>query len=296
MPFKKIAVPAAVLLSFALVWSFWRANAGTPAVELRSSEKINLALRRTAHHLLAEAGDSTVRIPPVQQTGPGTWLVRFERPFDYDRLPVLLQASFDLHNIQETCDVAVLRCADSELQLGYNSQDYVQNNAVPCGGRDAEDGCYNLQVTFAAQPPQRPLFPPGMPGLLLLGGLLVAVVWARKRRRTVLRSDPETTAGEIPWQVFGHSRLDVANQLLLCGAARHELTYREAKLLHLFAGNPNQLLERGHILQQVWADEGVLVGRSVDVFVSRLRKLLRGDPSVRIVAVHGVGYRLEVGG
>jgi hypothetical protein len=295
LPFKKIAVPAAVLLCFVLVWSFWRANASSLGREHRSPEKINLALRRTAHHLLAEAGDSTVRIPPVQQTGQETWLVRFERPFDYDRLPVLLQASFDLHDIRETYDVAVLRCADGELQLGYNAQDYASDSTVPCGGRDVEAGCYNLQVTFATVPPQNDPLLPGMLGLFLLGGLLVVAVWVWKKRRPVPPSDPETAAVETPWLPFGNSRLDVANQVLLCGAVRHELTYREAKLLHLFAGSPNQLLERGHILQQVWADEGVLVGRSVDVFVSRLRKLLRDDPSVRIVAVHGVGYRLEVG-
>ena len=93
--------------------------------------------------------------------------------------------------------------------------------------------------------------------------------------------------------LFGNSRLDPGNQTLISGASRHALTYREAKLLHLFASHPNQLLERDFILQSVWEDEGIIVGRSVDVFVSRLRKLLRDDPGVRIVAVHGVGYRME---
>ena len=67
------------------------------------------------------------------------------------------------------------------------------------------------------------------------------------------------------------------------------------KLLAFFARHPDQVLQRDEILQQVWADEGVLVGRSLDMFVSRLRKKLAGDPTVSIVAVHGVGYRLETG-
>ena len=74
---------------------------------------------------------------------------------------------------------------------------------------------------------------------------------------------------------------------------RFQLTYREAKLLHLFVKNQNQLLERSFILENVWADEGIQVGRSIDMFVSRLRKFLRADPTLRLVAVHGVGYRLE---
>ncbi|MBK9338319.1 MAG: winged helix-turn-helix domain-containing protein [Lewinellaceae bacterium] len=88
----------------------------------------------------------------------------------------------------------------------------------------------------------------------------------------------------------------MANQLLLCGAARHELTYQEAKLLHLFAGNLTNCSNAATSCSRFGPTKRILVGRSVDVFVSRLRKLLRDDPSVRIVAVHGVGYRLEVGG
>lgn len=71
--------------------------------------------------------------------------------------------------------------------------------------------------------------------------------------------------------------------------------FPETKLLKLLVTSPDRLLERDFIIQQVWADEGVLVGRSVDVFVSRLRKKLSADVSIGIVAVHGVGYRLETG-
>ena len=88
--------------------------------------------------------------------------------------------------------------------------------------------------------------------------------------------------------------MDVENQLLYIADTHHNLTYREAKLLHLFVKNKNQLLERDFILKSVWEDEGIIVGRSIDVFVSRLRKLLQEDTSLKIVAVHGVGYRLEV--
>ncbi len=62
----------------------------------------------------------------------------------------------------------------------------------------------------------------------------------------------------------------------------------------LTLNHPNQLLGRDLILQSVWGDEGITVGRSADVFVSRLRKLLQHDPTLRIASVHGVGYRLEI--
>ena len=81
---------------------------------------------------------------------------------------------------------------------------------------------------------------------------------------------------------------------LSIGGQTHTLTYRENKLLHLFAHSPNEVLERAEIMARVWEDEGVVVGRSLDVFVSRLRKYLKADPAVQIKSVHGIGYRLEI--
>jgi hypothetical protein len=177
------------------------------------------------------------------------------------------------------------------LLLGYNFADYVQNNEVACGGRELPPDCYNLQVTFlTGVDPARnmPIAGWAISALLALVLFVVGKKWPRRARQ---QSAEETGFSGIS---FGQSRLDVNNQTLFCGAVRHHLTYREAKLLHLFAQHPNQVLERNMILENVWADEGVLVGRSVDMFVSRLRKMLRDDPTLQLVAVHGVGYRLEV--
>lgn len=261
-----------------------------------SPEKINLALRRTAHQLLAESGDTLSGIPAVEKVADHSWLVKLEHPFNYDRLPVILQESFDVHNIHANYDVAVLRCTDGELQLGYNFLDFSKDSTVPCGGRELEEACYNLQVTFPDSIGSSNALP--WAGWLVSGLLAVALFAVGQRWRRPEQAPVRATAASLPegdWLEFGQSRLDVANQVLLCGTVRHELTYREAKLLHLFASHTNQLLERSTILQNVWADEGILVGRSVDMFVSRLRKILRDDASLRLVAVHGVGYRLEVG-
>ncbi len=286
LSFRKSVPLLLLLLSGALFLQF--TLSGKPRQgpdESRFPERVNLALRRAAHHLLRASGDSTSRIPPVEQTGPSTWIVRLERPFSYDSLPPILQASLDVQGIGYNYDVAVLNCADSTLQLGYNIQDYLTSRDVPCGGRDQSGDCYRLRIAFELPPPpreQNPLW--GMlAGACLLTGLVMAG-WKGKKKR--LGVEPELLE-------FGNSSLDVANQQLISGGVKYDLTYRETKLLHLFCSRPNLLLEREFILQSVWADEGILVGRSLDMFVSRLRKILRSDPTVRISTVHGVGYRLE---
>ncbi|MEI6411869.1 MAG: winged helix-turn-helix domain-containing protein, partial [Bacteroidota bacterium] len=166
---------------------------------------------------------------------------------------------------------------------------------VPCSGRDMPEGCHYIEVEFSETSHSSTFWALKYIVLLLaMGG--IAGFWFARRQKP--KSGPVADApgaGETDWLEFGHSRLDVSGQILVCGGVSHPLTFRETKLLRLFASNPDRLLERDEILRQVWADEGVLVGRSVDVFVSRLRKKLAGDGSVGIVAVHGVGYRLETG-
>lgn len=292
---KQIAIFLALLLGSGLLMQFvWQVSEPAPSPAAYSAEKVNLALRRTAHLLLKESGDSTTRIPPVSQTGDHTWLVPLNRSFSYDALPAILHTSFELHQIATPYNVGILRCDDGQLLLGYHFADHIQNNDVTCGGRELPPDCYQLQVTFLTETPASRPMP--VTGWLISAVLAVTLFgigkkWSHRPAQTE-NSDQERASEGI---AFGHSRLDVNNLALYCGAVRHHLTYREAKLLHLFVQHPNQVLERSLILNNVWADEGVLVGRSVDMFVSRLRKMLRDDPSIQLVAVHGVGYRLEVG-
>ncbi len=60
------------------------------------------------------------------------------------------------------------------------------------------------------------------------------------------------------------------------------------------AANQNQAMERDQLLKEVWEDDGVFVGRSLDVFISKLRKKLLHDAGIRIINIHGKGYKLEV--
>lgn len=291
---KKSAVVAVLLLTGLLFTQFARLPAPMDTQESRFAEKVNLALRRTAHHLLAESGDSTSSIAPVERMG-NTFLIRLERPFDYNRLPVLLKESFQVHDIQANYDVAVLNCVDGLLQLGYNVQDVQTGEGVPCGGREQDGDCYNLEVIFThpAKSSSQSIGWWILASSFLLSGFSYALwQWATPKKSAT--TAPLVSVEEVLRLPFGNSSLDVANQTLLVGSVQHQLTYREAKLLHLFVSHLQQLLERDFILQSVWNDEGIIVGRSVDVFVSRLRKMLRDDPTVRIATVHGVGYRLEL--
>ena len=81
------------------------------------------------------------------------------------------------------------------------------------------------------------------------------------------------------------------DQMVLEGSGRsYKLTLKEAELLNLFLKNKNQLLKREDILIKLWGENDYFLGRSLDVFISRLRKYLKSEKSVLIETVHGLGY------
>lgn len=76
------------------------------------------------------------------------------------------------------------------------------------------------------------------------------------------------------------------------GVARN-LTLKEAELIRFFAENPNKILSRNDILKKIWGSDDYFLGRSLDVFISRLRKYFKPDPNIKITNLHGIGFRFS---
>ena len=101
------------------------------------------------------------------------------------------------------------------------------------------------------------------------------------------KSDTESTS------VGKYSFLE-QDLLLICGDYQRRLTLKEAELIKFFSRNINKVLSRDEILQAVWGSNDYFLGRSLDVFISRLRKYFNLDPDIRIVNLHGIGFRFNV--
>ena len=72
------------------------------------------------------------------------------------------------------------------------------------------------------------------------------------------------------------------------------LTSKEAQVLEVLCQNQHRVLKREEILNGVWGDDDYFMGRSLDVYISKLRKYLKADPGVQIINYHGIGFRLEI--
>ena len=116
------------------------------------------------------------------------------------------------------------------------------------------------------------------------------------RMEAVLRRSLPDRTEETPTEFeIGQYRFDSIRQLLQHQNEERKLTARESELLALLCLNVNQVLEREHALKEIWGDSSYFSGRSMDVFVSKLRKYLKHDSNVSIMSIHGRGLRLVVG-
>ena len=95
------------------------------------------------------------------------------------------------------------------------------------------------------------------------------------------------------WEI-GKLAFDVKKQELSSGGKVQKLTTKETDLLKLLCNNMNEVLERNFALKAIWFDDNYFNARSMDVYITKLRKYLKEDPRVQIINVHGKGYKLVV--
>lgn len=111
------------------------------------------------------------------------------------------------------------------------------------------------------------------------------------------RSKPFLVQDELPEMIrFGDFTFDYPNRVLSTPSDQINLTKKEAEVLRMLAANVNNVVKREKVLTDVWGENDYFMGRSMDVYIARLRKKLQVDKSVSIVNVHRMGFKLEVNG
>jgi len=106
-----------------------------------------------------------------------------------------------------------------------------------------------------------------------------------------LVSTPEEE--KIQFEKVGKYQFDTINLTLNSGDHLRQLTKKEASLLHLLIKHKNEVIKREEILMSIWGDDDYFLGRSLDVFISKLRSYLNSDPKIKIENIHGIGFRMN---
>jgi two-component system, OmpR family, response regulator len=106
------------------------------------------------------------------------------------------------------------------------------------------------------------------------------------------RSAGQTSNKKLDLYTIGGYTFEPQKQILIFKGQIMKLTTKESELLELLCQQDNQILERNFALKTIWIDDNYFNARSMDVYITRLRKYLKKDPAVKILNIHGRGYKL----
>ena len=114
------------------------------------------------------------------------------------------------------------------------------------------------------------------------------------RIQAIIRRVGDASSAKTEKLSIGALAFDPHKSILYSSTGEKKLTTKENALLTLLARNVNEVLDRQATLRAVWGDDNYFNGRSMDVYIAKLRKLLSEDPAIEIMNIHGIGFKLIV--
>jgi DNA-binding winged helix-turn-helix (wHTH) protein len=254
--------------------------------------KREVLLRKIGHELLLQSGDRTSRVLPVKKIAENEYQISFENEvtFQPDSLVNLTKRVLAKDPLASDYIVNVLNCHNSSVAYGYSVSKSKKDDIVACLGRKQPKACYMINIKF------KPTGINTTKSIYLFGGLsflaLIGFVFLRSKSVKSRQVVPENQQTDL--FTLGSVLFDSKNRKLIIDDKTVDLTATESRVLLIFASSPNEIIERSRLQKEIWEDDGVIVGRSLDMFISKLRKKLEIDPNIKIVVIRGKGYRLEI--
>ena len=246
-------------------------------------------LRRIGHEILLQSGDSTSRVLPIKKIAENEYQISFEKEFAFVTDSLVNTTKRLLAKDYQVTDyvVNVINCDNSSVAYGYAISKNKKEDILACVGRKQPIACYKINIKFKPSDVVTANYKYYLGGLAFL--LLIGFVfWKLKPKKQLPKIDNNKLF------TFGSVVFDAQKRQLEINKETIDLTATETRLLLIFASSPNETIERSRLQKEIWEDEGVIVGRSLDMFISKLRKKLELDPNINIVVVRGKGYKLEV--
>ena len=248
-------------------------------------------LRQIGHELLLQSGDSTSRVLPIAKTAENVYRIRFENnlTFQPDSLVNITRRLLAKDPLAGDYVVNVLNCGNSSVAYGYAISKNKKDDIIACIGRKQPKACYMINVKF------KPTGVNAAKSGILLGSLsflaFVGFLFLRPGKPETALPEEGQDTGMI---TLGAVLFDAKARKLIMNEKTIELTGTETRVLLILALSPNETIERSRLQKEIWEDKGVIVGRSLDMFISKLRKKLELDPNIKIVVTRGKGYKLEL--
>ena len=254
-----------------------------------STKHREIALRNIGHQLLLKTKDSTSTVLPIKQIRENLYQIEFQSQFAFvdDTLINLVQRQFKASQLPSEYIVSVLNCNTQELVFGYEVS-LKKGDTIACSGRSQPMGCYVVQIEFFAEKESN-----NSAFLVLL--IPFGFIAYRLRKKVFSNKSVSQYIDNESHINIGLLKFNPQANLLFYENTKIDLTEKESKLIQKKKKNVNNTTDRELLMSEIWGNDGiVVVGRSLDVLVSKLRKKLEADPEIKILNVHGKGYKLVV--
>ncbi|WP_055437239.1 winged helix-turn-helix domain-containing protein [Lacinutrix algicola] len=250
-----------------------------------------VAIREAGNQLLLKNQDSTSLILPVLELKTSVFKLEFNKPlaFEPSQLVKAIENSFNKTALAKSYRVEVLQCTDNEVAYSYEIHETQELTIIPCAGRVLPESCYIITISFLDNPKAANSYT-WLLYLLVIAILIVIGIMVFKKRK----SETVSKAIETDFEKLGVFQFYPEQNKLVKAATTISLSKKECEILAIFVANPNQIIKRDTLTKKVWEDNGVIVGRSLDTYISKLRKKLKDDTTIKLTNVHGVGYKLEI--
>ena len=264
---------------------------------------LEIVLRTIGHQVLLHSKDSTSRVLPIKTVNDNTYRISFENSFEFtpDTLMSIVHQQLAKTDRLGAYTVSVNECDQNQTIFAYEVN-RTTGDLKPCRGREQKKGCFVIEISF----PAKKSFPYAWLLLALIPVALAGFYLVRRRNRISesqelieeevdesLSGEPESVPAITDYKKVGNFVFFESKGILSLNDETIELSVKEVKALRLLASNQNQVVGRDLLMKEIWEDDGVFViTRNVDVLISKLRKRLSADPSVKIVNVHGKGYKM----
>ena len=260
------------------------------------SEKVKVNLREVGHQLLLSNQDSTSLVLPVIKLTESKYQLKFENTLSFE--PSLLVATvkktFQKSGISNSYFVEVSPCDVKEVSYSYEMKSLQGKSIIPCRGRVLPKNCYTIDVKFT----DKEVIANNITYLYILAIMAFIgfqVLFYKKKQPVIIADNSfNKEVSTEKYEPLGIFHFYPSQNKLVKEADEINLSKKECEILAIFIEKPNQIIKREELMKRVWEDNGVIVGRSLDTYISKLRKKLKEDTSIKISNVHGVGYKLEV--
>lgn len=285
---KKIYFYVSLAILFLTSWVFWGIGERKDAI----SEIAKIAIREVGNQLLLFHRDSTSRVLPVKKLERGMYKLSFEKMLSIEpsNLANVVKKNFEKAGLPNSYSVEVVQCIDKEIAYSYLVQKEKEKDIIPCAGRHLPKACYTITIKFLKQ---KELFFDRQVFVISFILLCLLFLWDYFFGTKKSGGNNETEIAQEHLSI-GNLVFYPEQNKLMKQATEILLSKKECELLAILVANVNQVVKRDELTKRVWEDNGVFVGRSLDTYISKLRKKLKEDPNVQLTNVHGVGYKLIV--